>query len=161
MSNPAKTTKPFWQVKTLAEMSVREWESLCDGCGQCCLHKLEDIDTGEVALTNVACKLLDVESCRCTNYACRKQHVSDCERLTAETVPDLYWLPETCAYRLLDEGKDLEWWHPLVSGDRETVHEAGISIRGHAVSETGVEDLEEHVTNWLKTGGGRLPGRDG
>ena len=153
-------SKPFWQVKSLAEMTEGEWESLCDGCGQCCLHKLEDVDTGEVAFTNVACKLLDVESCRCTNYACRKKHVPDCERLTPETVPDLYWLPKTCAYRLLDEGKELAWWHPLVSGDRDTVHEAGISIRDMAVSETGVEDLEEHVTDWLRAGNDPYFNRD-
>jgi uncharacterized cysteine cluster protein YcgN (CxxCxxCC family) len=103
-------------------MSRAEWESLCDGCGKCCLHKLEDIDTGAIAFTKVACRMLDCSTGRCRDYANRKQHVPDCVRLTPTRVKKIDWLPKSCAYRLIDEGKDLYWWHPLVSGDPETVH---------------------------------------
>ena len=121
---------PFWKSKTLEELSPTEWESLCDGCGQCCLHKLEDDDTAEIYFTSVACTLLDAGSCQCSDYENRKVKVPDCVFLTPEIVRSVDWLPETCAYRLIDEGQDLYWWHPLVSGDRNTVHEAGISVRG-------------------------------
>ena len=144
----------FWRRKSLQEMTVQEWESLCDGCGQCCLHKLEDIDSGEIAVTNVACKLLDMKSCRCSSYANRWDFVPDCVQLTPEKAGDLTWLPESCAYRLLADGQDLPEWHPLVSGDPDSVHKAGISIRDKAVSEIEVEDLEEHVTDWLMAGNG-------
>jgi uncharacterized protein len=133
-------TEPFWKTKKLEEMTSSEWESLCDGCGQCCLIKLEDEDTGDIAVTRLACKLLDLGSCQCSNYANRQRHVPDCVKLTPESVRSLNWLPETCAYRLIDEGRNLRWWHPLVSGTRETVHEAGISIRGAAMSETKVPE---------------------
>ncbi len=140
---------PFWRRKSLNEMTRHEWESLCDGCGKCCLHKLEDADTGEISPTNVACRLLDLGTCRCQDYAHRKSLVPDCLRLTPLRVRTLPWLPPSCAYRLLAEGKDLHWWHPLVSGDPETVHQAGISVRGRAVSETKVDDLEDYIVDWL------------
>ncbi len=140
--------EPIRRRKTLAEMTRGEWESLCDGCARCCLDKLEDEDTGEISYTEVACRLLDLGTCRCTDYANRKRFVPDCVVLTARTVTRLTWLPSTCAYRLISEGKDLEWWHPLVSGDPETVHRAGISVRGRAVPESLAGDLEDHVVRW-------------
>jgi uncharacterized cysteine cluster protein YcgN (CxxCxxCC family) len=138
--------RPFWQSKTLAEMSELEWESLCDGCGKCCLHKLEDEDTGRIHLTMVACKLLDLQSCRCAHYAKRRRFVPACVRVSPESVHALL-LPSSCAYRVLAEGGELAPWHPLVSGDSSTVHTAGISVRGWAVSEREVpeEDFEDYV----------------
>jgi uncharacterized protein len=136
--------KPFWQTKTLVQMTPKEWESLCDGCGKCCLNKIEFEDTGEIAFTNVACKLLDLHSCQCSNYANRKKFVPDCVKLSPRTIKSVAWLPATCAYRLIGEGKDLFDWHPLVSGDAETVHAAGISMRGRAIPETLLSpDLDE------------------
>lgn len=142
--------KPFWHTKRLDEMSRQEWESLCDGCARCCLNKLEDWDTGEIIWTNVACSLLDDGSCRCKDYHNRLETVPDCVPLDVEKVHTLTWLPPTCAYRLLDEGYDLYWWHPLVSGDPDTIHQAGISVRGKVVSEEGmeVEDYENHIAMW-------------
>ncbi|SLN21409.1 YcgN family cysteine cluster protein [Oceanibacterium hippocampi] len=140
--------EPFWRRKGLRELDAQEWESLCDGCGKCCLHKLEDVDSGEIAFTNVACRLLDLGSCRCSNYPERRRLVPDCLVLTPDMFDDLSWLPGTCAYRLIAEGKDLAWWHPLVSGDPETVHQAGISVRGRVVSERRVRDLEDHIVDW-------------
>ena len=116
------TPAPFWRTKRLGEMSAREWESLCDGCGRCCLNKLIDEDTNRTVFTDVGCKLLDGETCRCTDYAHRQAKVKDCVRLTPRNVRRLSWLPPTCGYRLVAEGQDLYWWHPLVSGDPETVH---------------------------------------
>lgn len=145
-----KADSPFWQTKTLHEMTGAEWESLCDGCGRCCLNKLEDEDTGEIKYTDVACRLLDLDSCRCTSYEDRQRFVPDCRRLTPQNVGVIPWLPQTCAYRLLAEGKDLEWWHPLVSGDPSTVIEAGISVKGRIVSERDTDDLEGHVVEWSK-----------
>ncbi|HZV21602.1 MAG TPA: YcgN family cysteine cluster protein [Hyphomicrobiales bacterium] len=144
-------SEPFWKTKKLEEMTATEWESLCDGCGQCCLIKLEDDDTGDIAVTRLACKLLDLGSCRCSDYQNRQQHVPDCVKLTPESVSRLRWLPESCAYRLLDEGRELRWWHPLVSGTQETVHEAGISIRGAAISEKKVsqERFPAHIVSWI------------
>lgn len=144
----------FWRKKTLSEMSPEEWESLCDGCGKCCLVKLQDADlpmnTPEVDYTDVACRLLDCEACRCTDYANRREKVDDCVVLSPDNIAMLKWMPSTCAYRLLREGRDLFWWHPLVSGDPNTVHEAGISVRGRVVSETLVrdEELPEHAVDW-------------
>jgi uncharacterized cysteine cluster protein YcgN (CxxCxxCC family) len=140
-------SSPFWKTKTLPEMTREEWESLCDGCGRCCLNKLEDEDTGRFLYTRAACKLLDLESCRCTDYANRHARVPDCVALTPENVGSLGWLPATCAYRLLEEGKNLQWWHPLVSGRTETVTEAGIAVAGEAYSEEGitVDELVDHL----------------
>jgi uncharacterized cysteine cluster protein YcgN (CxxCxxCC family) len=142
---------PFWQRKRLAEMTHAEWESLCDGCGRCCLVKLEDEDTNKTYFTDVGCRLLDGETCRCRDYAHRSEKVDDCVRLTPKVVGELSWLPPTCAYRLLDEGKDLYWWHPLVSGDPDTVHQAGVSVRGRVKdSEDDVPDetLEDRIVDW-------------
>ena len=144
--------QPFWRRKTLAEMTRGEWESLCDGCAKCCLEKLQDDDTGEISYTEVACRLLDLGTCRCTDYANRKRFVPDCVVLTPRTVARLTWLPSSCAYRLISEGKDLEWWHPLVSGDPETVHRAGVSVRGRAVPEAVAGDLEDHIVHWPEQG---------
>src|SRR5690242_17519131 len=147
---------PFWRRKKLSQMTRAEWESLCDGCGRCCLNKLEDIDTGETHFTNVGCKLLDSETCRCKDYKNRQQHVRDCVRLTPRGVKRIVWLPPTCAYKLLAEGKDLYWWHHLISGDKETVHQAGISVRGRvAASEEDVSD--DDLVNWIVKWPGRVP----
>ena len=140
-------TAPFWKTKTLTEMSREEWESLCDGCGRCCLNKLEDEDMGEFLYTRAACKLLDLDKCQCTDYENRHKRVSDCVALTPKNVGELGWLPESCAYRRLDEGRGLAWWHPLVSGSPDTVREAGITVAGEAYSEKGimVDELVDHL----------------
>jgi uncharacterized protein len=138
----------FWKIKSLAEMSRGEWESLCDGCGKCCLEKLEDGWTGEIAYTDVACRLLDLRTCRCTRYAERRRFVPNCEQLDPQNVRTFKWLPSSCAYRLLAEGKDLPWWHPLVSGDPDLVHRVGASVRGRAVSERRAGSLEHHIVIW-------------
>ena len=132
----------FWKTKTLRQMSSSEWEALCDGCGKCCLIKLIDDLTDDLHYTTVACKLLDCDSCRCGDYNNRKKLVEDCVILSPRLVEELHWLPSTCAYRLIYEGKDLYWWHPLVSGNPNTVHEAGISVKGRAISEREVKDAE-------------------
>jgi uncharacterized cysteine cluster protein YcgN (CxxCxxCC family) len=142
----------FWKHKSLQEMSTEEWEALCDGCGKCCLHKLEDEDTGEIFYTDVACRLLDLHSCRCADYQNRTHMVADCLSLRKELKEALKWLPSTCAYRLISEGKELFDWHPLISGDAETVHQVGISIRDRAVIESQVEDLEDHIVDWSAKG---------
>jgi uncharacterized cysteine cluster protein YcgN (CxxCxxCC family) len=141
---------PFWKRKRLAEMTPEEWESLCDGCGRCCLLKLEDEDTQEILYTRLACKLLDIGTCRCGSYETRHQKVPDCVRLTPESAGTLEWLPPSCAYRLVANGEDLAWWHPLVSGDPETVHQAGISVRDFAISEKKVRKgrYERFLLKW-------------
>jgi uncharacterized cysteine cluster protein YcgN (CxxCxxCC family) len=137
----------FWQTKTLTEMSRTEWESLCDGCGLCCMVRLEDEDTGEIALTRLSCRYLDIASCRCTDYANRSSNVPGCTTLQPHLVKEFTWLPESCAYRLIDEGKPLHDWHPLISGNKESVHEAGISKRSVMISEEGIaeEEWEDYI----------------
>ena len=139
----------FWQTKTLPQMSQDEWESLCDGCGRCCLVKLEDEETGDIALTDIACRLLDNQRCKCKQYDTRHEIVPDCVRLTPKNISQLKWMPKSCAYRLLAEGKDLAWWHPLISGDKETVHQAGISIQGKTVSEDDNLQPEDRIVSWF------------
>lgn len=135
---------PFWRSRTLEDFSPAEWEALCDGCGRCCLVKLEDEDTAEIHLTRLSCSLLDIGSCRCSDYENRHAKMPDCITITPEKVRTLGWLPPTCGYRLIEEGKDLLWWHPLVSGSTDTVHQAGISVRRLARSEAGVKAERLH-----------------
>ncbi len=142
---------PFWRAKSLEAMSPAEWESLCDGCARCCLVKLEDEDTEEILYTDVGCTLLDDSGCRCRDYANRQAKVPDCVRLTPQAVRTLTWLPPTCAYRRLAEGRDLAWWHPLVSGDASTVHTAGVSVRDRVAGpEEGftVRELLNRIVDW-------------
>jgi uncharacterized protein len=138
-------SRPFWETKSLEEMTAREWESLCDGCGLCCLIRFEDEDTGEIIPTRVHCKLFDSESCACSNYADRKRHVPDCIKLTPQNVDTLKWMPLSCAYRRVNEGRGLADWHPLISGDPESVHRAGVSIRGETVSEETLADPDDAI----------------
>jgi uncharacterized cysteine cluster protein YcgN (CxxCxxCC family) len=155
---PTESTKherpgdaPFWQRKPLEKMTNFEWESLCDGCGKCCLNKLEEEGTDRTFYTDVGCRLLDGQTCRCHDYDHRLEKVDDCVQLTPETLKTITWLPPSCAYVLLSEGKDLYWWHPLVSGDPTTVHAAGVSVRGRVTaSETEVSDdlLEDYIVSW-------------
>lgn len=145
--------EPFWKTKTLEAMTREEWESLCDGCGRCCLHKLRHEDTNELSYTNVACRLLDLYSCKCSDYKDRRRRIPDCVSLTAKALREIDWLPPSCAYRLVRDGKDLEWWHPLVSGDPNTVHEAGVSVRDRAIGERDAGALERYVVAWP----GRMP----
>ena len=150
VERPAETP-PFWEVKTLEEMTRREWESLCDGCARCCLVKLEYADTAEIHFTDVGCTLLDAKTCRCRDYRRRQSRVSDCVKLTPESVRSLSWLPVTCAYRRLAEGRGLAWWHPLVSGTQETVHQAGVSVRGRVSAsedDMSAEDLGDRIVKW-------------
>lgn len=152
----AASVAPFWERKTLAQMSGKEWEALCDGCGRCCVLKLEDAETGEVLPTSVACRLLNLRSCRCRRYRDRHALVPECLSLDVESLPRYSWLPTTCAYRRLHEGRGLAWWHPLVSGRRATVAEAGVSVRDKVVSEAAVhpdEPLEEHIVRWVDAAG--------
>jgi len=138
-------SRPFWETKSLEEMTPGEWESLCDGCGLCCLIRFEDEDTGEIIPTRVHCKLFDSESCACSNYADRKRHVPDCIKLTPQNVDTLKWMPLSCAYRRVNEGRGLADWHPLISGDAESVHRAGVSIRGETVSEETLADPDDAI----------------
>ena len=135
----------FWREKPLQAMSRAEWESLCDGCGKCCVHKLEDEDTGELLPTNVSCRLLDRTTGRCSDYRNRKAHIPECVRLTPEKIHGIDWLPSTCAYLLLAQGEDLPDWHPLITGDSESVHRAGQSVRGWTISEDVAGELEHHL----------------
>ena len=131
----------FWENVPLQSLSPQEWEALCDGCGKCCLNKLEDPETGDVALTSVACRLLDNQTCRCAHYKARKQIVADCTVLTPKNISDhAYWLPQTCAYRLLWQGRPLYDWHPLISGTAQTVHDAGVSVQGWTVPEFEIDE---------------------
>lgn len=134
------TPQPFWKAKTLEEMSREEWESLCDGCARCCLVKLEDEDTGEVYLTRLSCRMLTVRTCRCSDYENRFAKMHDCIEIDPEKARSLSWLPVSCGYRIVAEGRDLPWWHPLISGTPETVHQAGISVRSLAMNEKRVKE---------------------
>ena len=140
----------FWEEKSLDEMTDAEWEALCDGCGRCCLLKLEDEEIGVIITSDVRCQLLDGESCKCSDYPNRLKLVPDCIKLTPENVRTIEWIPRTCAYRRIAEGKGLAWWHPLVSGDPETVVTAGVSVRGRTVAEAEVKPgtWEEHIADW-------------
>ncbi|MDT8403864.1 YcgN family cysteine cluster protein [Sulfuriflexus sp.] len=140
----------FWENKTLAEMTEAEWESLCDGCGRCCLHKLEDEDSGAVFFTSVSCRLLDTHACRCTHYPQRLRYVPDCIVLEPTQLAGASALPTSCAYRRLAEGRGLPDWHPLLSGDPESVHDAGMSVRDRVISEIRVdeENLEDYLLDW-------------
>ena len=136
-------TRPFWETKSLSEMTRREWESLCDGCGLCCLIRFEDEDTGEITPTRVACALFDDHSCRCSNYGERHRFVTDCIKLTPGNIATLPWMPLSCAYRRLDEGKPLPAWHPLITGDPESVHDAGVSVRDQTTNEDMLDDPDD------------------
>lgn len=142
----------FWELP-LADLTRPEWEALCDGCGQCCLHKIEDEDTGEIAHTNVACKLLNCRTAQCSDYRNRKAFVPDCLRLTFKMMDDIAWLPPSCAYIRRARGQPLESWHYLISGDREDVIRAGISVAGRVISETVAGPLEHHIVDWDDAGG--------
>lgn len=151
MSKPPDAAPPFWKTKTLEAMSTEEWESLCDGCARCCLVKLEEEEVAKIHYTDLGCTLLDARTCRCRDYPNRQKKVADCVRLTPEAVRTLSWLPVTCAYRLLSEGKDLAAWHPLVSGNADSVHEAGVSVRGRVkASEDDVptDNWVNHIVKW-------------
>ena len=141
------TTEPFWKTKKLHEMSDPEWESLCDGCGKCCLVKLEDETTGDLYITKLHCKLFDNKSCQCKDYPNRKQFVPVCVKLTPEVVSTVDWLPQTCAYRLVHEGRPLYSWHPLISGTAQSVHDAGVSVQGLSIPEFEVpeDEWEDHI----------------
>ena len=139
----------FWETKKLAEMTAEEWESLCDNCGKCCLHKLEDEDTGKIVFTSVACRLINLNNCRCTRYNERTKLVAECLDIRKLDVEKYNWLPATCAYRLLDEGNELPAWHPLLSGSPASVKRAGVSISSYAIKESMAMDLEDHIIEWL------------
>lgn len=136
------SAQPFWQRKSLSEMTSSEWESLCDGCALCCLQKLEDEDTGEVYYTDVHCRYMDSDNCQCTVYQHRQQKVPECVWLTPEQAESFVWLPPTCAYRLLAEKKPLPEWHPLITGNKDSVHEAGISIRQKGIADDQIDESE-------------------
>lgn len=144
------TRPPFWKTKTLDQMTRKEWESLCDGCAKCCIVKFEDEETGALAYTNLHCKLLDGSTCQCSDYKNRKKYVPDCVQLTPAAVESVDWLPDSCAYRLVQDGKDLPDWHHLVCGDRERIHAEGHSVRGRTVSEDTVpeDDQENYIVDW-------------
>jgi len=148
----SKLEERFWETKSLQEMNDEEWEALCDGCAQCCLIKFEHPVSKELAVTPVACELLDLETCTCTNYPNRHTLIEDCIELEADGILDLHWLPKTCGYRLIAEGKPLLHWHPLVSGDPGSVHKAGASIKDKAISERDVhpDDLERQFVRWVE-----------
>lgn len=140
----------FWTNKPMTEFSQEEWESLCDGCGKCCLIKLEDVDSGEIHYTDVGCTLLDGKTCLCRDYANRKQIVPDCVILTPDRLEQIPWMPQSCSYRLIYEGKDLPDWHPLITSDPNSTHQAGQSVAGQIISEDDIDedDLPTHIKDW-------------
>ena len=140
----------FWKTKKLSEMTTEEWESICDSCGKCCLNKLEDEDTGEIYFTSVVCNLIDLDTCRCTRYSERCTLVPECIDLKQHDFSEYNWLPSTCAYRLLVDGKDLPDWHPLISGNKNSAQEAGVAISSYAMKESEIDDLEDHIIEWLE-----------
>lgn len=144
--------QPFWKTKSLEEMSRSEWESICDHCGQCCLQKLEDEDTGEIAITAIVCRYSDPKTCRCTEYENRSVKVPECLQLTPQLVRELKWLPRTCSYKVLAETGELASWHPLVCGSSEGVHQTGHSVQGQSISEELVapDNWEEHIIDWVE-----------
>jgi uncharacterized cysteine cluster protein YcgN (CxxCxxCC family) len=137
--------KKFWTETKLEDMSTDQWESLCDGCGKCCLHKIQDEETQEIHYTNVACRLLDLNTCKCMSYKTRQKKVPDCLKLDISNLTAFKWLPSTCAYKLIANGKELPDWHPLLSGTYDSVHEAGASIYKQAISEDEAGPLENHI----------------
>ena len=143
--------QPFWEAKSLAQMNDQEWESLCDGCGKCCLNKVIDDETEELFFTNVACQLLNTKSCQCSDYPNRFKKVPDCFKVTLDNRDSFGWLPVSCAYRRLDEGKTLPSWHPLLVGSTKKMHQLGQSVRGKVISENQAGDLEDHVVYWPLT----------
>ncbi len=143
------TESQFWLHKPLKNLSHEEWESLCDGCAKCCLHRLEDEETREIHCTNVCCRYLEQERGECRDYPNRSTNVPDCLNVTLELLKDPYWLPTTCAYRLLSVGKRLPWWHPLVSGSKDTLIESGNSVGGRVICETDADGLEHHLIDWV------------
>lgn len=147
---------PFWKRKSLEEMTAKEWESLCDGCGRCCLVKLEEEENGHIHFTDVACRLFEAGTCRCSDYRNRTKAAPDCVKLTPDAVRSIPWLPPTCGYRLVAEGQDLPWWHPLISGTPDTVHEAGVSVRGK-VSAFEDDMPEERIVDYIVKWPGRWP----
>lgn len=144
-------SRPFWESKRLSEMTDEEWESLCDGCGRCCLYKFQDEDSDEMFFTNVSCALFDAKTCRCSSYEKRFEAVPECADIRKFTRREYQWLPERCAYRLLFEGKKLKPWHPLVSGDSESVHRVGVSMQGRVISEAdaNMDNLEGYIVEEL------------
>ncbi|MDX7845215.1 YcgN family cysteine cluster protein [Aeromonas caviae] len=146
-SEPVQTAS-FWQVKSLQQMTTAEWESLCDGCGKCCLNKLIDEDTEELVFTNVACNLLNTKTCQCSDYGNRFKKEPDCLQITHDKIAEFNWLPSTCAYRLLAEGQTLPEWHPLITGSRSAMHQAGQSVRGKVIHEVHAGDWADHIITW-------------
>ncbi len=142
----------WWNTLSLEELDTTQWEALCDGCAKCCLHKLQDEESGEIFYTRVRCRYLDEQNCRCSDYPRRSQLMPNCIQLSADTAGDLEWLPATCAYRLRARGESLPAWHPLVSGDPDSVHRAGVSVRGRAVSDEYVhpDGYDEHIVHWVE-----------
>ncbi|MCL1077239.1 YcgN family cysteine cluster protein [Parashewanella spongiae] len=139
---------PFWESKSLAEMSTEEWESLCDGCGKCCLNKLIDDDTEKLYYTNSACKLLNLKQCSCKKYKNRLSIIPECTVIKIQDLPELDWLPESCAYKRLYLGQKLPSWHPLITGSKSEMHKKGMSVRGKAVCKTKIDDIENHIVSW-------------
>lgn len=143
-----KKQNRFWETKKLSEMTHEEWEALCDGCGKCCLEKVVFEDDGTLAFTNIACRLLDRAACRCRHYAERSRYVPECKRISPENLKYCYWLPKTCAYRLLYEGLPLPAWHPLITGSPLSVHQAGMSAAGRCVSPKPEEEFQNYIVDW-------------